>query len=614
VRSLPTWSLVAAIALLALSLGGCRKGRRSNFSHIRFTAGPVIQTQADPTADFSRYRTFTWSPNPNSPDPLVERHLARLACSMLEGLGYDYVDSADADLGISLSYANEYRTTSIPSRTVRVPVYDEDGNRVYGKVGSSVTIPGAKTEAFYPEIHLFVVDRDRYAAGAQHEAFVWTGHATGSSRLSDIRLTGQMMLLGLLDRFPRRYAGETPERDLGFAWTVLSPHAGPFYPVIVEVPKGSRAESFGLARWDIISRIDGRSTTGMSLPEVRRLLTEGSGDTAVLTVRRGEDERPLEVPRPAVGMPRRQAEPPVLPGVEEPPPGREAHPSFRHITFETWPTTDAQQDRSVSFFKYRTFNWRPHPDCEDPAIEEHLALIARGMIEGHGYEYVDSPDADFTISLLYRNDLGVRSRPSRAVGVPLSDDEDDAVSISFEAVEVRGATWDTFTPEVYLFVVDNGRRAAGEREGAVVWSGSSIGASRASDIRLTGQLMLWYMTDWFAPCLPVSVYLPEVRLGMGWAVASPDGRSFYPMALGVFDGKPAEQAGITWWDIISEVNGVSTEDKSLPEVRRLIEEGPKDTVRITVRRGRQEKTFELPRPPDAPPGSIPLPPEAQPYA
>ncbi len=299
---------------------------------------------------------------------------------------------------------------------------------------------------------------------------------------------------------------------------------------------------------------------------------------------------------------------------EEPPPDREQHPSFGHITFETWPTTDAHQDRSVTFFKYRTFNWRRHPDCEDPAIEKHLARIARGMIEGNGYEYVDSPDADFTISLLYRNELGVRSRPSRTVKVPLSDDEDDAVSISFDAVEVRGATADTFTPEVYLFVVDNERRAAGEREKAVVWSGTSIGASRVSDVRLTGQLLLWYMTDWFTACLPVSVYLPEVRLGMGWAVASTDGKSFYPMALGVFDDGAAKAAGMTWWDIISEVNGVSAEGKSLPQVRRLIEEGPKDTVRITVRRGRREKTFELPRPPAAPPGSIPLPPPAQPYA
>ncbi|MBN1458571.1 MAG: hypothetical protein JXA57_03485, partial [Armatimonadetes bacterium] len=267
-----------------------------------------------------------------------------------------------------------------------------------------------------------------------------------------------------------------------------------------------------------------------------------------------------------------------------------------------------------SFYGYRTFTWRAHPECEDPAIERHLALIARGLFEGHGYTYVDSPEADFTVVLLYKNDRGVRRRPERRVKVPLSDKAGEFAYVTFDGVEVTGSTSVTYTPEVYLFCIDNKRAAAGQRERAVVWEGCNLAASNVADVRLTGQLLIWYMDDWVTNCLPVTVYLPEVRAGFSLAIASPRGQTFHPMIFSILSNAREHEIPLLRWDIITAINGVATEGKSVPQVRELVENGPADKVSVTVRRGPSTKTFVIPRPPKAEPGSIPLPPMAQPYA
>jgi hypothetical protein len=300
---LTRWSLIVGVLLVGFCLGGCKQskligGKRTNVSHISFEGDPIVQSQSDPMADFSRYRTFTWQSNPEREDPLIEKHLAILALGLLEGLGYTRgAEGEVADLTTSLAYKNEYQETYVPPVPGKGTVFKEDGSIDVMNSGGGGR-GGYTRSRFQPEIRLFLIDNDRAMGGPAEEAYVWTGKAVATSKASDIRLTGQMLLLYLLKSFPVCAEAERPERNVGLTWAVLSLDAQAFRPVVVVVDRDSRADRAGFRQWDMIEAIGGVSTAGLPLPAVRDLLTKGEGETVTFTVARRGDMTDLTLTRP----------------------------------------------------------------------------------------------------------------------------------------------------------------------------------------------------------------------------------------------------------------------------------------------------------------------------
>lgn len=292
---LSSCSLILVLLLIAVGLVGCKQGQPpTNFSHIynSFKMQPVEQEQTDPAADFSRYHTFTWRRHPDCQDPLTEKFLAHIAIGILQGRGYEYVESGNADLTVSLKYANEYRATSTPSQRVKIPIYD-DPESVVATRHEYVTVPGSSSQAFYPEVHVFVYDNERLVSGSREDAVVYTAHCMGASSISDMRLTGQMLLLYVLG-FPPRPVDELHGPIMGMVVRSKSPHAGSFYPTIINVDNGSRADKAGLRIDDIIEEVDGHPTADLSYPEAMALLWDWSKDTKVLKIRRLDETFTVE--------------------------------------------------------------------------------------------------------------------------------------------------------------------------------------------------------------------------------------------------------------------------------------------------------------------------------
>ena len=65
--------------------------------------------------------------------------------------------------------------------------------------------------------------------------------------------------------------------------------------IVGHVYEGAPAEEAGIKAGDIITHIDGADVSGMLLEDIASLIREGDSDTVKLTIRRADEEQPLEM-------------------------------------------------------------------------------------------------------------------------------------------------------------------------------------------------------------------------------------------------------------------------------------------------------------------------------
>lgn len=324
--------LVPLVLGVIMSVAGCKgDSKASNYGHIRFEIEPMVQARADNEVDFSSYKTFTVWRNPQSPDPILEKQMLFLARNMLEALGYSFTeDAAGADLLLALSLANEYHATQVPPSTIALPKYmppqthygtgtwsgNVGGSYTWGSTSGTVTTPGYwttqsftrpgyTTGAFYPAVNMLLADPRRYRADIPQDMLVWTGIAVGTSKVSDVRMTGQMLMMRLLKDFPRSSSAAHSPGWIGAAITILTPDGNTLWPTVLDVAKGSPADKAGLRMWDIIWAVDDRSTANLPLSQFLELLGGSPGDAKKLTITRLKETSDIEVSLSAYGQPAR---------------------------------------------------------------------------------------------------------------------------------------------------------------------------------------------------------------------------------------------------------------------------------------------------------------------
>src|ERR1700744_501616 len=76
----------------------------------------------------------------------------------------------------------------------------------------------------------------------------------------------------------------------------------------------------------------------------------------------------------------------------------------------------------------------------------------------------------------------------------------------------------------------------------------------------------------------------EGKAGIGAVVSK---RFGYAAVVSVLPGSPAEKAGIESTDIFESIEGMSTRDMSLPEIRNLVSGTPGSTLNVEVVRARR---------------------------
>ena len=91
----------AAAAVTALAMAGC-------------ASIPRVQTEHDPTVDFSRYQTYAWREKPGGGTALAMQRIVSRIDAQLQSRGWRLVDADDADIALAAHVAThqEHRLDS----------------------------------------------------------------------------------------------------------------------------------------------------------------------------------------------------------------------------------------------------------------------------------------------------------------------------------------------------------------------------------------------------------------------------------------------------------------------------------------------------------------------
>lgn len=158
-------------------------------------AGPTIDTDADPAAQFSQYRTYAWKQEPTDAPPLVKQRIVRAIDAELQAKGWQRQDSGrNADIGIAAHVATEQKQTLDT-------FYSSPRWNAWGWHGGwGVGMGTARTTVHTYEVGTLVVDM----FDLQNKRAVWRGTVSGTIPSSSEKLNQgvQEGITKLFEAFP----------------------------------------------------------------------------------------------------------------------------------------------------------------------------------------------------------------------------------------------------------------------------------------------------------------------------------------------------------------------------------------------------------------------------
>jgi hypothetical protein len=322
------WATVLAACVAAVLLVGCEEGERSNFSHIAFKGEPSVRSEVDPRFRAQDCDSFLILTAGIGDQPITERRLAWMLAWFLESVGYrEAPDAREADVVLFLDFSNEHRTEYVPPTSITIP-HHQNGRWVesdsvistpYGTArargstwvpGSTtyqqITLPGRTKGSYYPLVALSAFDPVALAASPDDigKALVWTETIVQSSNVGDGILTGQMLLLGLLEEHPvwpkkSGARGDPLGVALGVRAAMLTADGVNAYPTLFWVAEGSAADKAGLRQWDMLVDVNGQPTANVTWAELADLLAPAAENPKRLVVRRPEGALTVHLTVPA---------------------------------------------------------------------------------------------------------------------------------------------------------------------------------------------------------------------------------------------------------------------------------------------------------------------------
>lgn len=278
---------------------------------------PVIDFAKDPEVNFDKYRNFALCPaaeliSDSDMNPIVEKQLLFIVRNQLELLGYNYVDEvSEADFVVRIYYSNEYKSQYIPPSSATIPWYVPGQTytsniNLYGSSGytwgtattttpgyyvpMTITRPGYYTGSYYPCVCVVIIN-------PISQKIEWSGTAIVATPQSDIRLSSHVLLPRLLlgeegNNFPSRSGldkrDDSKNGAFGIIPSIITLDGNSFYPIIFWLACDSPAHKQGVKVYDIITRMDGKSTLNWSFCRAMEAFNKSKGEELILTIKRGE--------------------------------------------------------------------------------------------------------------------------------------------------------------------------------------------------------------------------------------------------------------------------------------------------------------------------------------
>jgi hypothetical protein len=307
---------------------------------------PSVESYVDPDVNFSNYHTFSVMPfsiltADSTVNPILTKHLLFALRNRLEEIGYRFVSPENSpDIIATINASSEYQQSYIPPRSVTMPVwipgqtstttsstigsvsaygtgYDNSGYwsgsswGTYSGEGTSTTtspghlgfqtqtVGGYTVGHHYPQVMVAAYD-------AKTLKNIWYGLGTGTSDNSDVRISGQLVLLSIIEKGvpatePSATGDSLPDGRMGIVFSILTNDGNSYYPTVLRLIPSSPAVKAGLWRYDMITAIDGKPVLNRSFAEVRALMAGTPGSTAVLDIVRNSSHFTAKIKRVSAG-------------------------------------------------------------------------------------------------------------------------------------------------------------------------------------------------------------------------------------------------------------------------------------------------------------------------
>ena len=300
------------------------------------------------------------------------------------------------------------------------------------------------------------------------------------------------------------------------------------------------------------------------------------------------------------------------------------------IWMYTQPSAKYEKDPEANFNTYKNFSVFPQAEFNkennmNPIVEKQLLFMLRNRLESLGYNYVnDIKDADFLIAVSYSNEYKSQYIPPSSYTIPwyvpgqtqttfLNSYNTFSGNIGSDYFHGSGSGWGTaktITPGYYVpmtftnpggyvgwyypcFVVSTFDKNSKK----LMWSGSVVGTTSNSDVRLSAQVLLSDLFGRKEPNFPVSSHYyqkDDSKDGAFGILAGPytvDGNNFYPHIFSVMVDSPAYKQDLKPGDIITMVNGQSTLNWSLSQLLDAMNKTKGESLAATIQR--DGKTFNV---------------------
>ena len=324
--------------IFVVFLVGCQTPPQlTNISPLLLHQDPTVSTMADPDVDFTKYRTFTVLPisklskkDTLKMNEIVEKQYLFFLRNLFERKGYKFVALKEKpDLIITGFIKSEYKESYVPPRTITVPhytpgkyittygsrsgsfnmnTYGLGSSNTYGNYSGSSTystyIPGSRTTKqltrpgytvgyHYPTALINAVD-------AKTRKVVWEGNGVGTSKVSDPRISSQIVTITMTKSFPARpveeiIAAYKDRGSMGASVHVVTVDGNNYYPMIIGVVDGGAAKNAGIRRFDIVIEANGVSLRNKSLQNIRSTIMVRPGELMHLKVKRLMEVIPINV-------------------------------------------------------------------------------------------------------------------------------------------------------------------------------------------------------------------------------------------------------------------------------------------------------------------------------
>lgn len=284
------------------------------------------------------------------------------------------------------------------------------------------------------------------------------------------------------------------------------------------------------------------------------------------------------------------------------------------------------KDPDVDLSQCNTFTIMRASDVTDSEIEQpfgnkllekEMQCLVRNDLELWGYVYVEpNQKPDFIVVVTGSNEYKTSYIPPQAITLPtyiprstvkINSTINGTVNIdgSYGRYSQSGTSttnlpgqWTTQTYQIPGRQIGNfypciSFNAYDGKTGKSIWYCCGVGISKNPDIRVSGQWVMYIAAGKFPKCINAAQHLPSSSgyLGIRLVPFTSDGNSTHALVVYLTDDSPAKKTKMQQFDIVLDIDGVSTQDKGTIDLFKMLSGKANTESTFTILRGK--KVFDV---------------------